>query len=173
MNKHKNSLLASAVLATVLLTLAVIDSNHVRGADFRDVNVVNTNTNPVPVRPAEVTSLLFQTATGGVLITAPQDVTNIDVSSFNEIRVLLVNHPSTGGSDGAARVQFEVVEAGAVVGDLDTLLAGVDFSTNQQNTSLSRTFTVPARNLRIRAEALPNPTGEPGHATIDLLVYGR
>ena len=173
MNKHKNSLLVCTVLAIVFLTMAVIDSNHVRGADVRDVNVVNTNTNPVPVQPTEVTGLLFQTAPGGVLITAPQDVGNIDVSSFNEIRVLLVNHPSTEGSDGAALVQLEVAEAGAVVGDLDTLLAGVDFSTNQQNTSLSRTYTVPARSLRIRAKALPNPTGAPGHATIDLLVYGR
>jgi len=173
MNRLKNSLLAATGLAVVFLTLAVINSAHVQGADFKDVNVVNTNTNPVPVQPAQVTALLFQTAADGVRISGPQDIANLDVSPFSEIRVLLVNHPSTEGSDGAARAQIEVVEGGAIVGVLDTLVAAVDFSTSQQSTSLSRTYTVPARNLRVKAEALQDPTGQSGHATIDVLVYGR
>lgn len=173
MSELKNSLFAAAGLSIVFLTLAVINLTHVQGADFKDVNVVNTNTNPVPVQPAQVTGLLFQTAPGGVRITGPQDIADLDVSSLGEIRVLLVNHPSTGGSDGAARAQLEVIEGGAVVGVLDTLLAAVDFSTSQQSTSLSRTYTVPARNLRVKVEALPDPSGQSGHATIDLVVYGR
>ena len=193
MNKLKNTLLAAAGLLTLALMMALINSAQVHGDDVKNVNVVNTGANPVPtaaqgtttvagsvsisntpnVNIANPTDLLFQTSAGGVHITGSEDVANIDVSGFREIRVLLVNHPSTGGSDAAAKVQLQIVEGGIVVGNLDTLVAAVDFSTTQENTSLTKAYTVPARNLRIKAEPLLDPMGARGHATIDLLVYGH
>jgi len=193
MNKLKYALLTAMGLVAVTFVLDLFNSARVRGEDFKSVSVVNTATNPVPtaaqgttmvagnvaisntpnVTVANVTDLLFQTAAGGVLITGPQDLANIDVSRFREIRVLVVNHPSTRGSDAAAKFQLQITEGGNVVGNLDEVVAAADFSAAQENTSICRPYTLPARNLRIKAEPLLDPMGGTGHATIDLLVFGH
>lgn len=193
MNNLKNTLPVAAGLLILILMMALINSGKVRSDDLKNVNVVNTTANPIPtaaqgtttiagslsisntpnVNVANPTDLLFQTAAGGVRIIEPQDLATIDVSRFREIRVLLVNHPSTGGSDATARVQLQILEGGIVVGNLDTLDATVDFSTAQEKTSVTKAYTIPARNLRIKAEPLLDPMGVRGHATIDVLVYGH
>src|SRR5262245_5970241 len=172
MNRLKSTLLAAAGVLIPILLIALVNSGGVRGDDIKNVNVVNTGANPVPTS-ANPTVLLFQTPAGGVHINQPQDITDIDVSRFREIRLVLVNHPSSGGSNAAARVQLQVVEAANVVGNLDTLIAATDFSIAQENTSVTKAYTIPARNLKIRAEALLDPAGQIGHVTVDLLVFGN
>ncbi len=172
MNKLKNTLPVAAGLLILIFMMALINSGKVHSDDVKNVNVVNTAANPIPTA-ANPTDLLFQTAAGGVRIIEPQDLANIDVSRFREIRVLLVNHPSTGGSDADARVQLQIAEGGIVVGNLDTLVATVDSSTAQEKTSITKAYTIPGRNLRIKAEPLLDPMGVRGHATIDVLVYGH
>jgi len=166
-------------------TTARISIRPSADSQAKDVNVVNTPgvvvTNPIALAPgasidirSSATRLLFQTPAGGVLVSTPQELGEVDVSSFEQIRVVVVNRAFQSLHSAAAIVSLQLVEAGAALGTIDTLLAGEepDHTATVFNV-VSKVYEVPGRTLRITAKAGQDAEGAQGSTHVDVFVFGR
>jgi len=194
MNRFKSLAFGAAGFLILALTMALMNTSHTAAQPQRPsepvtvvntaadwaapvpttisgaVQVGNTTDNPVVVREAESTGLAFQTPTGGVNLTgAFTEISTVDVSRYKQVRVLIIVESGAG-----SKVQLQIVE-GSLAGLLDTFVAPRDLSAGSPsvNSSISKTYDIPGKTLKIVAQALPNPDGTPGSSTIDVVVYGR
>jgi type III secretion protein HrpB1 len=133
----------------VLLLFQLVFSNYwVAEANTR--LIFRTRSGPLPtqigpVQVAQSTSL---------------DLGVVEVYSFSKIRVVA---KELAGSVSKVRVRIQMIEGGALLGDLDTIIL-------TPNSFQSKVYEVPGTRLRLIADSAPGNIG--GLNRLDVLIYG-
>ena len=176
MKQVQRSIIVAAGLVVLTAVVAMLVSPSVRAQMDRIKTVVlvaNTPDSPVPVtgtvsvgntpnvnvnRP--VTALAFQAL--DVSFAALEARGNIDVSSYDQIRVVVENE------DFPVDLVVNVIEGGEVVGILDVIpVPGCDGAGGCVGSpSISRVYDLPGRTLRFSTNADPRATG-------NVHIFGR